>query len=443
MKNIYLREIRTYFVTMQGYAFVAVFLLTCGILFSVNNIFMDSDSYANVLLGNSYIMILICPALTMRLFAEERKNKSEQLLLSAPVRLFDIVIGKYLAALSVLGAALALASYSLWCLVYLGIRGRGSADGKHRVPVIGRLLISVGTFISSRTENQITCAVTTTAVLFALFLADAVAPSVPNQAISGFLSAISPFSALRSFRIGVVSPLPVACLLAFSGLFLFLTLLSLNARIWKRNGRHTKGGRWGRHSRYVWVVSVLTALIFSVGLVAANLLEKKWVLAADLSRSAVFSLSGETREMLDGLGDDVMLYGIYDSGSKDETVIQLLRTYEHYSDRVGFEMVDPVRQPMELQPFSGAELEQGDVIVSNAAKDRFRVLGYYDFYMTDGTAVSGICAEQSIASAIHYVGGGKQNRLLLATGQGELTPQTMAVFIADMMARGFSVLQID
>ena len=107
MKAIWKREFASYFTTMVGYIFMAICMLVCGIFFSGSNIVGLSASFNGVVSSVSYAMILVVPILTMRSFAEERKNKSDQLLMTAPVSVWKIVLGKFLSAFCVLLATLA------------------------------------------------------------------------------------------------------------------------------------------------------------------------------------------------------------------------------------------------------------------------------------------------------------------------------------------------
>ena len=95
MKAIWKREFASYFTTMVGYIFMAICMLVCGIFFSGSNIVGLSASFNGVVSSVSYAMILVVPILTMRSFAEERKNKSDQLLMTAPVSVLKIVLAKF------------------------------------------------------------------------------------------------------------------------------------------------------------------------------------------------------------------------------------------------------------------------------------------------------------------------------------------------------------
>lgn len=239
MITIYKKELRSYFATMTGYVFIAAFLLSTAMFFAVNNVLMNSDSLANVLLSNCYIMILIAPPLTMRLFAEERKTKTEQLWLSAPIRLSEVVLAKFLAAITVFAAAMIL---SLIFPLLLSILGTRFYIGEAVVGYIGcamvsLCLIALGMFLSALFENQLSCAVATAVAILALYLADTVGAGVDIPGFKNVISMITPYYHLRLFRIGLVLPSSVAQLVSFTAVFVFLTIIVLDARITKTASR--------------------------------------------------------------------------------------------------------------------------------------------------------------------------------------------------------------
>lgn len=235
MITIYKKELRSYFATMTGYVFIAAFLLSTAMFFAVNNVLMNSDSLANVLLSNCYIMILIAPPLTMRLFAEERKTKTEQLWLSAPIRLSEVVLAKFLAAITVFGVAMVI---SLIFPVLLSIIGTQFYIGEAVVGYIGcamvsLCLIALGMFLSALFENQLSCAVATAVAILGLYLADTVGVGINIAWVKSAIRIITPYYHLRLFRIGLVLPSSVAQLVSFTAVFVFLTIAALDARITK------------------------------------------------------------------------------------------------------------------------------------------------------------------------------------------------------------------
>ena len=177
MKAIIQREVQSYFTTMVGYIFMAVCMLVCGVFFTDSNIIGGSASFTGVVSSVSYALILITPILTMRSFAEERKTKSDQLLLTAPISVTRIVVGKYISAMVVLLITLAVTLVFPISLFIFGQPYIGEIVlGYIGMIFLGGTFITIGLFISSITENQLTASIVTLGILFLLWLSDSLIP---------------------------------------------------------------------------------------------------------------------------------------------------------------------------------------------------------------------------------------------------------------------------
>lgn len=183
MTAIYKRELKSYFHSMIGYVFIAFLLAYTGIYFMVYNLNYGYPYFSYVLSSITFIYLLAIPVLTMRSFAEERKNKTDQLLLTAPVSLFQIVMGKYLAMVTIMAAP---------CVVYLIFPLVIKAQGTAYILVdylailvfflFGCVCIAMGMFISSLTESQILAAIGTFAALLLVFLWSGILDFLPSSA---------------------------------------------------------------------------------------------------------------------------------------------------------------------------------------------------------------------------------------------------------------------
>ena len=182
----------------------------------------------------------------MRLFAEERKTRTEQLLLTAPVTITGMVLGKYFAALT-LFAATVLAS----CLNFVPLLGytiaeqAASTSDTHIGPVGGQVLgcligilligaafIAVGLFISSLTENQLASAVVTIAVLAGLLFVGVAASMIKSEAVRTVLDWISVLSRYDNFALGLFDFSALLYYISISGVFIFLTVRVYEKRRW-------------------------------------------------------------------------------------------------------------------------------------------------------------------------------------------------------------------
>lgn len=188
MKSIFKREFQSYFHSMTGNVFIAILVIFTGIYFMVYNLNMGYPYFSYALAGSLIVFLVAIPILTMRSFSEERKNKTDQLLLTSPVSLWKIVMGKYLAMAAVLGAAIL-----IMCIYPLIIKMQGIAYLKVDYLsivvffLLGCVYISIGMFISSLTESQIIASISTFGVLLVLYLWSGILDFLPSSALSGLI----------------------------------------------------------------------------------------------------------------------------------------------------------------------------------------------------------------------------------------------------------------
>ncbi|MCI5870285.1 MAG: ABC transporter permease subunit [Dorea sp.] len=171
MRAIYKRELKSYFHSMIGYVLISFLVAFTGIYFIAYNVNYGYPYFSYVLSGILFVDLIAIPILTMRCFAEERKNKTDQLLLTAPVSLFQIVMGKYFAMVTILAVP---------CVVYLLFPLMIKAQGTAYILVddlsilvfflLGCVFIAIGMFISSLTESQIIAAIGTFGALLVLYI---------------------------------------------------------------------------------------------------------------------------------------------------------------------------------------------------------------------------------------------------------------------------------
>lgn len=188
MKAIYKRELASYFNSMIGWLFTAVLTVFVGIYFFVYNLFNGYPYFSLSLSYTLFVFMVIIPILTMRSMAEERRSKTDQLLLTAPVSVTGVVMGKYLAMLTVFAVPTAIA-----CLCPLIIALNGSsfllADYGTILAffLLGAVEIAVGLLISALTESQLIAAVGTFGLLMVLYLWDGLVSFLPSDASGSLL----------------------------------------------------------------------------------------------------------------------------------------------------------------------------------------------------------------------------------------------------------------
>ncbi|MDO4312594.1 MAG: ABC transporter permease [Eubacteriales bacterium] len=184
MAAVYKRELKGYFHTMIGYVIIAFLIAFSGIYFMAYNLSYGYPYFSYVLSGVIFTFLIVVPMITMRSFAEEKKNRTDQLLLTSPVSLFKIVMGKYLAMVTIL--AIPCAVYLIFPLI---IKAQGTAyilvDYLSILVffLLGCVYIAIGMFISSLTESPIIAAVGTFGILMVLHLWSGIVGFLPASAM--------------------------------------------------------------------------------------------------------------------------------------------------------------------------------------------------------------------------------------------------------------------
>ena len=226
MLAIYKREMRSYFTTVIGYAFLVIFLVVGAVIFSLTTLFAMSADVTSYYL---YMMIfsgVVLPLLTMKSFSEERKIKTEQLTLTAPVSLISMVMGKFLAAVTVFFGAVSVSSLSfLFLFPYASVKTATLFGNYFALLLVGMTFISIGLFVSSLTENQLSAAVGTIAIILALLAIGVVNLLLPSSYFLRYVfDFLSIFTRFQAFTNGYFDLSSLVYYLSVSAVFLYRTV---------------------------------------------------------------------------------------------------------------------------------------------------------------------------------------------------------------------------
>ncbi|MBE6630316.1 MAG: ABC transporter [Ruminococcaceae bacterium] len=247
MFAIFKKELRGYFLNPVGYVYTGIFLAASALICAMTTIqeaSYDTSSYFQYMV---FTFIILIPLLTMRAFSEERKTRTEQLLLTAPVSITGMVLGKYFAALALFVSTILVSCINFFPLVsYAIVEQSQSADkGVHIGPVggqivgcligiilIGAAFIALGLFISSLTENQLSAAVITVAAIAVMILVGAMNDYIGSEFVRVVLDWISVLSRYDKFAYGLFDFSALLYYISISGVFLFLTVRIYEKRRW-------------------------------------------------------------------------------------------------------------------------------------------------------------------------------------------------------------------
>ena len=228
------KEMQVYFSSPTAYIVGLMFLALSGFFFAqdLSDPFPEA-SLSNFFQGATIILILLAPVLTMRLLAEEQKLGTIELLLTSPVRDWEVVVGKYVASLAFLLGTLTLTLYYTILLFVFASPDPGPMyAGYLGLVLYGGAALAVGLLCSTLTSNQIVAAVVAIGILLALFFADLAWGSIGGTA-STVIGELSIKSHFDDFERGVIDTKHVVYYLSVIAFFLFLSIRALESRRWR------------------------------------------------------------------------------------------------------------------------------------------------------------------------------------------------------------------
>ena len=236
MSALFKREFKAYFNSPIGYLALIFLFFVTGYMFTT--MYANGYPYMDYLFSSSSIFAaFIIPIITMRLFSEERRNKTDQALLTAPVKIFDVVMGKYLAAMALFAIGFApTAIFQTVISFYVSSNWLIYLSCLLGVLLFGGALIAIGCFVSSVTESQAVAAILGIVATIILLMAEMLVSMITAGWMKPVINIVSKYSIagkMLVFTQGIISLGSVVYFLSLIALFLFFTVMSLNKRRWK------------------------------------------------------------------------------------------------------------------------------------------------------------------------------------------------------------------
>lgn len=231
MKAIFKKEFRNYFLSPVGYIFVGVFTALAAMFFSSGILQSQRADISLMFSDINVVYLFLASLLTMRLLAEEKNKRTDQLLLSSPVSVTEIVLGKYFAAMAVFGVTILLSLIFPAIMFKFGSPALSEVIGSY----IGFILlwgafIAIGVFISSLTESQMIAGVFTFAGLLLIYFINWFRSSVQNPVLSKVIGWFSLLDRYSEFQSGILDVENIIYYLSFIFVFLFLTVRVIDKR---------------------------------------------------------------------------------------------------------------------------------------------------------------------------------------------------------------------
>lgn len=397
------REWKSYFQNITGWLFIALILALYGLYFFVYNLRGGSPYISYSISAIAFILLIAVPVLTMRSIAEERHSRTDQLIMTAPVSLGKIILGKYFAMAGIFTAAMAVIAVSPLTLSLLG----EVPLAESYVAILGFWLygcacIAVGMFISSLTESQVIAAVLTFGCLFLGYMMSSITQLISQSGnlLTKILGVYDLYIPMYAFMSGCLDFKALVYFLSLIALLLFFTYQSIQKRRWSISTKKIGTG--------VFSVGMIAAAV--VVAVIANLLMAELpeaITSIDATANQLYSLTDETKEYAKTLEEDVTIYVLAAEQSADETLKETLERYESLSEHIFVEYKNPSVNPAFYQQYTDTAPSTNSLII--VSEKRVRVIDYndiyeysYDYY-TYSSTIEGYDAEGQITSAIQYV----------------------------------------
>lgn len=420
MTAIFRKDLASLFHGFIGWLYLAVMWALMSLYIGSNCLIGLSPDISGVLSVSSILMLIMLPILCMRSFAEERKSRTDQMILTAPVSVGKVVAGKYLAlaALHTIVTA-GLGLYPLLLSRFGTVPYAQSYTGLLGMWLFGLAETAVCVFLSSLTESVIIAAVLSFAVLFLSMVMPNLEQMISSDgnALTAVMSALDIPSRFDTFLNGTIDLTSMVYLVSVIFLFLFLTTQVIQKRRYSVSGRTLSFGAYSMG---------LIALILAVT-VAMNLVINRFpsdYTKFDVTTNGLYSLTAETKEYLQNLDQDVTVYVLASSSDMDSALDRTLQQMAEQSEHLTVSYVDPASNPSFLQEYSDVMNCSWNSLIVECG-DRYKVVDYSDVYeysvdySTYTQTVSGYDAEGQVDSAIAYVTSENLPRLYALTGHGE------------------------
>ncbi len=402
MRAIFKKEFSSYLHSVVGFLFMAVIIFFFALYAIVYHMLSGYPYVSYTLNAVLFLFLLAIPILSMRILAEERKQKTDQLILTAPVSVGKIVVGKFLAMVAVFLIPVALICvFPPYLLQFGEVSMAESYVAILAFTLYGITCIAVGLFVSSITESQVIAAVLSFAVIFITYMISGI-QSIISSTGNLFTEFLGAFDFLQRFTDttgGVLDITSVVYYLSVTLLLLFLTTQSIQKRRYSVSVRNLS---MGAYSSITVVITV--ALTVIVNLIVCKLPAK--YTNFDVTNNKLYTITDQTYEILETVKEDIQIHVVCAEDTADETVAQTLKCYEDASPYIKVNYVDPLINPQFASQYTSSGLTQNSLIVES--DKRFRVINYSDLYeaeidyMTYQQNVTGYDAEGQLTSAIAY-----------------------------------------
>lgn len=421
MLAIFKREFKSLFWNITGWLFIGITLALFGLYFFVYNLSYGYPYISYSLSAIAFLFMVTVPILTMRVLAEEKHAKTDQLLLTAPISVGKIVLGKFLALALVYTICIGVICVAPLVLMIFGeVPLAETYVGILGFWLYGLATIAIGTFVSSLTESQVISAVVSFGLIFVGYMMSSICSVISSSGnlLTKILGCYDLYTPLDDFFNGTLSVTGIVYYLSVIALALFLTEQMIQKRRWtiSRNMISTSVFSTG-------MIAIVVTLTVVVNLIASALPETYTQI--DATSQKLYSITEDTEKYLDTLKDDVTLYVMVNKNSKDDNVDRTLQKYTSASKHVKVKYVDPNVSPTFASKYTDSDVTSNSIIV--VCGDRSKVIDYnsdiyeYSYDSSYNYSVTGYDCEGQVTAAIQYVTSESTTNVYELTGHDEST----------------------
>lgn len=425
MAAIYKRELKAFFFSVVGWLYIAVMLAVMGLYFFICNMLIGYPTISYMLQADVFLIVFTIPILTMRSLSEERKHKTDQLILTAPISVGKIVMGKYLAMVTLFAVPLVMFGITPLLLMRAGAFQMGmSYTSLLGFFLYGCLGLAIGLFVSSLTESVVVSAVLTLVIMFAGYVMSGISGLISTSGTTRFadiaVKILNCFDMVSRFDIlssGYFEVEAVVYYLTFIAFVLFCTVQSIHKRRYAFAGR---GIKIGAYSIFNIVVGAALTVLVNIGL---GYIPEQYT-SFDVTANRIFTITEDTVQFITNMSKDVTIYVLADENAKDGDLDRMLQQLKGYSSHVWVEYVSPIANPMFYYNYTDSRPSDNSLIV--VGENDSAVLEYSELYIlrmnyeTYENEVVGIDAEGQLISAIMRVTSEDKPKFYSVLGHGEL-----------------------
>ena len=425
MTAIYKRELKSFFYSFTGWLYMAVMFFMMGLYFTLCNMLAGYATISYVLQIIVFLIVFAIPILTMRSLSEERKYKTDQLILTAPISVGRIVIGKYLALVTVFAIPLVILGLTPLVLMQAGEFQTGlSYTSLLGFFLYGCLGLAIGLFLSSLTESVVIAAVLALITMFIGYIIGGLCSVISASGTTAFANFIVKilycFDMVGRFDIlcsGYFEVEAVAYYVTCTAFVLFCTAQSIQKRRYAMAGR---GIAIGAYSIFNILAAAAMTIVVNIGL---NYVPDRYV-SYDVTENKLFTLTEDTLQYLQDMKQDVTIYVLVNKDSKDEDLDRTLQQLGSASDYIQVEYVNPISNPMFYYKYTDIQPSSNSLIVVSGNADV--VVDYNDIYeygydySTGNYEIVGYDGEGQILSALTRVEEDNIPKFYAVTGHDEL-----------------------